>query len=80
MTGDAHLRIIVDVKADAREEGVEKLGENWYSLRVKETKRGGRANAAALKLLRRHLGRRGRIVSGFTGTRKIVELDDGGEL
>lgn len=69
------MRIIVDIKAGAREEGVEELGEGWYLVRVKAPRRKGRANAAVLKLLRRHFGGRARIVSGLTSTRKVVEIE-----
>lgn len=70
------MRITVDVKAEAREEGVEQLGEDWYLVRVKAPRRKGRANAAVLKLLQRHLGGRARIIRGFTSKRKIVEIEE----
>jgi len=72
----ASLRITVDVRAEAREEGVEKLGEAWYLVSVKAPRRKGRANAAVLTLLRRHFGRHPRIIRGFTATRKIVEIEE----
>jgi len=72
----ASLRITVDVKAEAREEEVENLGEAWYLVRVKAPRRKGRANAAVLRLLRRHFGGRARIIRGFTSTRKIVEIEE----
>ena len=74
--GAASLRITVDVKAEAREEEVEKLGEAWYLVRVKAPRRKGRANTAVLRLLRRHFGGRARIIRGFTSTRKIVEIEE----
>lgn len=69
------MRITVDVKAEAREEGVKELGEDWYLVRVKAPRRKGRANAAVLKLLQRHFGGRARIIRGFTSKRKIVEIE-----
>jgi uncharacterized protein (TIGR00251 family) len=73
------LRITVDVKAGAREEGVEKTGEGVYIVRVKAPRRKGKANAAVLHLLRRHLGLPVRIVSGHRSTRKIIEVEEYGE-
>ena len=69
------MRITVDVKADSREESVEELGEGHYLVRVKAPRRKGKANAAVLKVLRRHFGRHVEILSGHTSTRKIVELE-----
>jgi len=69
------LRITVDVKAEARVEGVEKLGEAWYLVRVKAPRKKGKANAAVLRLLQRHFGGRARIVRGFTVTRKVIEIE-----
>lgn len=54
---------------------MEKLGESWYLVRVKASRRKGRANAAVLKLLQRQFGGRARIVRGFTSTRKVVEIE-----
>ncbi len=69
------MRITVDVKTEAREEGVKELGEDWYLVRVKAPRRKGRANAAVLKLLQRHFGGRARIIRGFISKRKIVEIE-----
>jgi len=68
------LRIIVDVKVEAREEVVEKLGENWYLVRVRATRQKGKANVAILRLLRKYFGEDAHIVSGFSSTRKVVEI------
>jgi len=70
------LRVTVDVKAGSREEGLEKLGEDWYLVRVKAPRKKGKANAAVLKILQRHFGGRARIIRGFTATRKIIELEE----
>ena len=73
------MRITVDVKAGARQEGVEELGEGIYIVRVKVPRRKGKANAAVLRLLRKHFGRPVHIVRGLTSTRKIVEVEERGE-
>jgi uncharacterized protein (TIGR00251 family) len=70
------MRITVDVKAEAHEEEVEKVGEDWYLVRVKAPKRKGKANAAVLKLLRKYFGVNARIVTGLTSTRKIIEIEE----
>jgi len=70
------LRITVDVKADSREESVEKTGENTYLVHVKAAKKKGKANIAVIKLLKKHFGHRAMIISGHTYSRKIVEIED----
>ena len=70
------MRITVDVKAEANEEAVEKLGEDLYLVSVKAPRRKGKANAAVLKLLRKHFGGNPRIVRGLTSTRKIIEIEE----
>ncbi len=70
------MRITVDVKAGSRDELIEELGNGHYLIRVKAPRKKGKANAAVLKLLRRHFGRQAAIVSGHRSTRKIIELID----
>lgn len=70
------MRITVDVKAGSREELIEELGNGRYLIRVKAPRKKGKANAAVLKLLRKHFGRKATIVSGHKSTRKIIELID----
>jgi len=69
-------RITVDVKPGAKEDRVERLGEDWYMVRVRAPRRKGKANVEVLKLLQRHFGGRARIVHGFKSTRKIVEIEE----
>jgi uncharacterized protein (TIGR00251 family) len=68
------VRIIVDVKTEASEEGIEKTEEGRYTVRVKKPRRKGRANVAVLKIIRKHFGRRAYIISGHRKSRKIVGL------
>lgn len=71
------MKIFVKAKPNAKEEGIEKLDENYFVVKVKEPPRNGRANAAIIKTLADHfkLARsRVRIVSGFTSKEKIVEI------
>ena len=68
------MRITVEVKADSREESIEKIGENRYSVRVKAARKKGKANKALLKRLKKHFGGTATILSGLTSTIKIVEI------
>jgi len=72
----AVLRITVDVKADSREDKVEKTGENTYLVRVKAARKKGKANIAVLKLLKKHFKHSATIISGHTSTRKIIDIED----
>ena len=70
------MRIIVDVKAESREEGVEKIDDGHYLVRVKEPRKKGKANKAVLKMLKQHLGKQVYLVSGMTSTTKIIEVEE----
>jgi uncharacterized protein (TIGR00251 family) len=69
------MRIIVDVKAESREEGVEKIDDCHYLVRIKEPRKKGKANVAVLKLLKKYLGKQVSLVSGATSTTKIIEVE-----
>jgi uncharacterized protein (TIGR00251 family) len=68
------MRITVEVKSQSHEEGVEKVDEGHYIVRVKEARRKGKANSAVLKLLKKRLGKQVILVSGATSTTKIIEV------
>jgi uncharacterized protein (TIGR00251 family) len=70
------MRIIVDVKAESREESVEKIDEGHYLVRVKESRKRGKANQALLKLLKKHFSKQVFLVSGATSTTKIIEVEE----
>ena len=76
MLGELCIRITVDVKAGAKEEGIEELGEGHFLVKVKAPRRKGKANAQVVKLIQRHFGRRAAIVRGRTSTRKTIELEE----
>lgn len=69
------LKIIVDVKAESREERIEKIGDNKYLIYVKAARNKGKANIAVLKLLKKHFGKNAKILNGHMSTRKIVEIE-----
>jgi len=66
--------IRVTVKPNSEEETIEKVADDQYLLKVKEPAEKGRANAAAVKLLRRYFKRRVRIIRGFSDRDKIIEI------
>jgi len=70
------MRITVEVKTGAKEEKIAELSEDRYQVHVKERRKKGKANAAVLKLLRRHFGKPTYMISGFTSTTKIVEIEE----
>jgi uncharacterized protein (TIGR00251 family) len=70
------LRILIEVKTEAREEKVEKIEETHYLVWVKAPRIKGKANEAVLKLLKHFFKRQVRLVSGATSTTKIVDVDD----
>lgn len=76
MQGESYIRITVDVKVGAMEEGIEELGEGHFLVKVKAPRRKGKANAKVVKLIQRHFGRRAAIVRGRTSTRKTIELEE----
>ena len=68
------IRIIIDVKAGSREDGVEVLGENFFLVRVRAQRKKGMANRAVLKLLSKYFDDEVRMVSGFNDARKVIEI------
>lgn len=70
------LRILVEVKVEAKEEKVEKIEDAHYLVWVKAPRSKGKANEAVLKSLKHFFKRQARLVSGATSTTKIVDVDD----
>ena len=70
------MRIMVEVKAGSRTDEVIRGEGDRYIVRVKAQRKKGKANAAVLKLLKKHFGGQARIVSGMTSTIKIVEIEN----
>jgi len=73
---DSSMRIEVEVKASSRVDEVLKVDEKHYIVKVSAPRQKGKANAALLKLLRKHFGRPAIMVSGFTSTTKIIEVEE----
>ena len=71
------MRISVTVKANSRENTVEKLSDNEFAVRVKAPAKEGKANEAVIKSLSEYFGisrNRINIQKGHTSKKKIVDI------
>jgi uncharacterized protein len=71
------MKINVKARPGAREEKIEKVGENIFEVSVKEPPVQGRANAAIIVVLAEYFGiskSQVRLVSGFSSKQKIFEI------
>lgn len=68
------MRIKVLVKPRAKEDRLEKVGEDEYVAFVRAPAERGKANRALLKLLAKHFSGQARIVRGWTERDKLVDI------
>lgn len=68
------MKIQIKVTPRAEKEEIISDADGRIIVRVKERAEKGKANAAVLRALVRHFGKKVRITSGFSGRRKIVEI------
>ena len=71
------MKIFVQVKANAREEKVEKKNETHFRVLVKAPPAEGKANAAVVRAIAKYFQvapSRVRIHSGVRSRRKIIEI------
>jgi len=71
------MKIFVKVKIRAKEEKIEKIGENNYVVFVKERPKKGLANKAVIKILSRYFKvpqKNVVIVSGLSSRRKLIVI------
>ena len=68
------MRIKITVKTNAREEKIQKIGENAFLVKLKESPKNGRANARLLNLVSCFFQKNARIIHGRTSRHKIIEL------
>jgi len=71
------MKIFVKAKPNAKEEKIDKIDENHYSVSVKEPPVKGEANAAIIKALAKYFKIspfRVDIVSGHTSRNKIIKI------
>lgn len=72
------MKISVQVKTGAREDGVKKISETSFVVTVKARPIDGKANEAVIKVLAKYFDvpkSRIEIVSGHSSSRKIVAID-----
>ena len=73
------MRIIVRAKPSAKEQGIEKIADNFYVVSVKEPPVQGKANKAIIVALAQYFDKsisQVHIVSGHTSRQKIVEVQE----
>lgn len=68
------MRIKIKVIPNSRRNEVLDAGEKQLIVRVKEKAEKGKANLAVINLLKKHFRRKVRIVSGFSGKMKVIEV------
>ncbi len=71
------MKIFVKVKPNSKTESVKKAGLARFEVRTKSPPREGRANAAAIDALARHLGipkSRIKILTGARSKQKVFEI------
>ncbi|MDH5202528.1 MAG: DUF167 domain-containing protein [Nitrospirota bacterium] len=73
------MKISVKVKPNAKQERIEKTGENTLSVWVKEKPQEGKANQAVIKILADYFGvARSKVIllKGQTSKQKIFEIKE----
>jgi len=73
------MKITVKVKTKAREQKVEKVGENIFAVWVKEPAEKGKANMAVVKVLSAYFKtsqNKVRIVSGLSSHQKVIIINN----
>lgn len=70
------MRIKVKVHPGAKQEKFVKLSEGEYEVWFSEKPIDGKANVYLEKLLKKELGFKCKVVSGFTSRFKVVEIID----
>ena len=71
------MRITVKVKANSKEESVEKTGDREFSVRVKSPAKEGRANEAVVEILSEYFDipkSRIKIAMGQTNKLKVIDI------
>lgn len=72
------MKIVVNVKTNARENKIIKIGENNFKISVKEPAKEGKANEAIIKLLTEYFNipkSRINIILGLKSKNKIININ-----
>ncbi|MDP3966378.1 MAG: DUF167 domain-containing protein [archaeon] len=70
------MKIKIKVHANSSKEKIERISDIEYEVWIKEKPVEGKGNSYLEKFLKKHLGKKFRIVSGFTSKTKFVEVYD----
>jgi len=69
------MKIHIKVHVNSSKEEVKKLGKTIFEVWLKEKPTDGKANVKLIKLMKKQFkGKDVRIVSGFTGRKKLLEV------
>jgi uncharacterized protein len=72
------MKILAKVRPNSKEERVEILGGNEFSIWTKAPAKEGKANEAVIKLLSRHFNipkSRILIIKGLSSRNKVIDID-----
>jgi len=67
-------RIELKVITRAKRQGIEKISENSYRIKVSMAPEKGKANQEVIKLFTREFKKPAKIVMGFTSKKKVIEI------
>lgn len=69
------MKVHIKVHANSSQEKIERQAHTRFEIWVKEKPTDGKANDKVLKLMKKYFdGRRVKMVSGFTGRKKVMEV------
>jgi hypothetical protein len=70
------MKISIKLHPNSSQEKVVKLDEKSYEVWIKEKPVDGKANDYLEKFLKKYFGKPVKIISGFTGRKKVVEVEE----
>ena len=68
------MRLSIKLHPNSSQEKIVKIDEKNYEVWIKEKPVDGKANEYLEKFLKKYFGKPVKIVSGFSGRRKIIEV------
>lgn len=68
------MKIKIKVHANSSQEKIVEV-DGWLEVWIKEKPVDGRANSCLEKILKKHFGRKVKVVSGFTSRMKMIEFE-----
>lgn len=70
------MKISVKIHPNSSQEKIEKIDNKNYEVWIKEKPIEGKANEFLEKFLKKYFKKEVKIISGFTGRKKIVEVKE----